>query len=67
MKKIKLNLDELKVNSFETNQHKAKAGTIKGNQDTKDICRTLITCNFDSCIFCSDLDCSEFGCQTYKC
>lgn len=68
MKKIKLNLSQLKVDSFETNRPKVKTGTVKANiQDTDFICRTMLTCNFDSCKYCSDLDCSEHNCPSFDC
>lgn len=39
MKKVKLNLNELKVNSFETTKQKSGKGTIIGNRP-----ETLVTC-----------------------
>jgi len=52
MKKIKLNLRELQVDSFETMQPKSKTGTVKANApETWHHCtgNEVETCNLDIC------------------
>lgn len=66
MQKIKLNLAELEVDSFETSRSKAKEGTVKGNiQASEFICPTIITCKY-TCN-CSDLECSDSNCPSSIC
>lgn len=48
MKKIKLNLNQLKVDSFETNESKNISGTVKGHSDV--ICDSIDgTCYQHTC------------------
>ncbi|MFA8343546.1 MAG: hypothetical protein ACEPO8_11310 [Rhodothermaceae bacterium] len=69
MKKIKLNLRELQVDSFETIQPNSKLGTVKGFRPPpteEDFCKTLEedTC-LGSCVSCVDT-CAN-TCAGYTC
>lgn len=46
MKKIKLDLDQLKVNSFETSKTNSKSGTVKGNIPTMEGCTDDLCLSF---------------------
>ena len=47
MKKLKLNLDEIKVESFETNTIKSMVeGTVHGNVSGKNPAETCLTCAY---------------------
>ena len=45
MKKLKLNLDEIKVESFETNPIQSKIGTVMGHLPESAFCNSEETCN----------------------
>jgi hypothetical protein len=62
MKKIRLALDTLQVESFDTAARSTARGTVRANSgDSVDIC-TWDTC-YDSCGW-SDIDCYTQGCRT---
>ncbi len=62
MKKLKLNLDELKVESFETDSSLgSKKGTIYGNSDSTAALNgcTVVPCSGQT--FCGGWDCTALG------
>ncbi|MFA8341565.1 MAG: pinensin family lanthipeptide [Rhodothermaceae bacterium] len=63
MKKLKLNLDQLKVNSFEIKKSSKETGTIVGNvADTKQNCLptelTGFCCPLETAIYCYTVECT---------
>jgi len=52
MKKLKLQLDELQVESFQTARGHATRGTVQGNAPPTSMCTDYIDCTWD------------FGCET---
>jgi hypothetical protein len=52
MKKLKLELDELQVESFQTERGMVQRGTVKGNAPPTSFCTEYIDCTWD------------FGCET---
>jgi len=68
MKKIKLNLEKIKVESFETVQPNSGMGTVKGFRPPPtedDICKTLAaltceyTCKGNTCLTCVGYTCDN--------
>ncbi|MFA8343550.1 MAG: pinensin family lanthipeptide [Rhodothermaceae bacterium] len=66
MKKIKLDLNQLKVNSFEISARTEKTGTVKGFVDTEiEICilsknpgcDSRVTCEMNSCFLACQYTC----------
>lgn len=60
MKKIKLNLSDLRIESFETFSNKKTTGTVKGNGET-----IVYTCNGQICSYyeCPTNDHNENTCD----
>lgn len=61
MKKIKLNISELKVNSFETANPVSKSGTVKGNWDIPFTETCIGISNKPVCIISEEKTC-EYSC-----
>lgn len=62
MKKIQLDLDQLKVESFEINQIKQTPGTVKGNAP---VIHTLKSCDYIICDDSKDMLCTNLvNCPT---
>ena len=62
MEKLKLNLDEIKVESFETIQPGSKQGTVLGQQTGTNVC---VTCGYTHCdeYTCGDATCAGGTCD----
>jgi hypothetical protein len=56
MKKIKLELDRLTVESFETSEHDGEKGTVHGHGISNARCNSDISCLADTCYFLSCFD-----------
>lgn len=56
MNKVKLNLNELKIESFETDVVKGENGTVKGNEYDKTYYTCINTCG-DICFVSSPIEC----------
>ncbi|MGD8778127.1 MAG: hypothetical protein PVH88_04120 [Ignavibacteria bacterium] len=69
MKKLKLNLEDLRVESFELNSGKeVKKGTIHGNEEATvggDTCDE--SCVFGTCYVSCDVTCDQFTCHNTEC
>jgi hypothetical protein len=67
MKKIKLNLESLEVESFAAAEDTREGGTVRGNGGSNRACNSAMSCLADTCYFysCFESDCG--GCVTHTC
>lgn len=73
MRKLKLDLDSLRVDSFETNdEEKVPRGTVRGHVDYTNpiVCDTAVDCSFNTCLSNCFTECAvtcyqtcEFTCE----
>lgn len=71
MRKLRLELDDLQVESFETDAVRAARGTVEGNEEYSYVCQTAPDCRTPGYASCAITRCDNEGCsddpQTPQC